>query len=67
MKIDKEAIELENRRLKEFLEAKDLEIDKEGYHRMIEFQHSQYGRGTPEEMDRKSKSLGMRSSKIQLS
>ena len=37
VKLDKEAIERENRRLKEFLEAKDLEIDKDGYNRMLDF------------------------------
>lgn len=37
LKMDKEVIEHENVRLKEYLEAKDLEIDKEAYNRMLEF------------------------------
>lgn len=64
VKTDKEMLEHENRRLKEFLEAKDLEIDTAAYKRMLEFQQEQYGRGTAEEMDQKAKQLGMRSGNL---
>ena len=62
MKRDKEVFEHENVRLKEFLQAKDLDVDARGYQQMIGSQAASHGRDTQEEMDKRSKSLGMRSS-----
>ena len=63
VKRDKELLEKENNRLKEFLNARDLEVNVNAYKNMVGPQAKEsLGRDTLDEMDRRSRSLGMRSS-----
>ena len=63
VKRDKELIEKENNRLKEYLQAKDLEVDINAYRHMVGPQAEQnLGLAAADEMDRRSRSLGMRGS-----
>jgi len=60
---DKGLIEKENTRLKEFLQAKDLDVNIGAYRHMIDEKAKEaLGRDSVDEMDRRSRSLGMRSS-----
>jgi len=63
VKRDKELLEKENARLKEYLEAKDLEIDVDAYKKMVGPEAKEMlGRENVDEMERRSRSLGMRTS-----
>ena len=63
VKRDKELLEKENTRLKEFLQARDLEVDVNAYRHMVGPQAQEMlGRDAAEEMERRSRSIGMRGS-----